>query len=289
MTAVGKLLVVLQLVLSISFVVFSGAVYSTHKTWRAKAEAAEATAAKAQSDLNIALNESNAAKADADQKVATAQGEVVQLQGQLQNAQAALQASEQKNNRLEQELQTSTALASAKSREAQFRREQAVEQSGRNNELHNKLETVAAAARATQDELFAKSLEAENLSSKYSDAISEIADMKTVLVANNITADIETIRAQDEPPPRIDGLVLATARDKTGSVYMVEISIGSDDGLRKGHQLSVYRPAELNQGRATYLGEIRLMEVENDRAVGRVVDKLGIIEKGDNVTSKLGT
>lgn len=287
MTSVGKLLVVLQLILSISFVVFSGAVYTTHKTWRQKADAAEAKAAKAQSDMNAALNELNTKQAAADQKVAEAEGQVVQLQGQLQNAQAAVQAAEQKNNQLEQELQTSMSLASAKSREAQFRREQAVEQSARNNELHDKLESNAAAARATQDELFAKSLEAEQLTTRYEDAISELADMRTVLVANNISADIETIRAKDEPPPPIDGLIVDTARDKTGSVYMVEISIGSDDGIRAGHELSVVRPAELNQGRAKYLGVIKIVNVDNDSAVGRVIDNLGIIEKGDNVTSKL--
>lgn len=287
MTSVGKLLVVLQLILSISFVVFSGAVYTTHKTWRQKNEQAEAKASKAESDKNAALNELNTKQAEADQKVAAAEGEVVQLQGQLQNALAAVNASEQKNNQLEQELQTAIGLAEAKSREAQFRREQAVTQSERNNVLHDKLESNATKTRSTEDQLFAKSLEAEQLEARYNEAISELADMRTVLVANDISPDIESIRAQDEPPPPLDGLVLDTRRDKTGSVYMVLLSVGSDDGLRVGHQMSVVRPAERNQGRAKYMGVIQLVDVSNDSAVGRVVDNLGIIEEGDNVTSKL--
>jgi hypothetical protein len=61
----------------------------------------------------------------------------------------------------------------------------------------------------------------------------------------------------------------------------LEISIGSDDGLRKGHKLEVYR------GRS-YLGRIEIREVAPDRAVAVILKdyRKGPIKKGDKVATK---
>ena len=66
---------------------------------------------------------------------------------------------------------------------------------------------------------------------------------------------------------------------------MVEISLGSDDGLARGHSLSIYR----TDGKGKDLGEIRMINITPDTAVGLIIDreKTGIIKKGDNVTTKL--
>lgn len=287
MTTVGKLLVVAQLVLSLSFVVFAGAVYSTHKSWRGKAEQLEQQVSKARADMNAAQDELNAKQAEATAAVEKAQGEVVQLQGQLQNAENALQAAQAKNNDLEAQLLAQTGLAEAKAAEAIARKEQADVQRVVNNELHDRLDQTSAKARSLNDEVFARGLALEQLESRYSTTLSELADMKTVLAATGVSTDIEALRAQGEPPPPIDGLITDTRRDKTGSVRYVSISIGSDDGIDKGDELDVFRPAELNDGRGKYLGKIRVVMLNNDTAVGRVVEHTGIIEEGDNVTSKL--
>jgi len=79
-------------------------------------------------------------------------------------------------------------------------------------------------------------------------------------------------------PPKVDGEVLAVFENKG----LVEISIGADDGLKKGHVLQVYRGA-------VYLGQIIIREIEPDRAVGEIDKKMqrGRIRGGDNVTTKL--
>lgn len=289
MTSVGKILVVLNLILSVSFIAFSGAVYTTHKTWRKKAEMAEANATKSRADMNTALNELNAKEAEAQRLVAAAEGEVVQLKGQLANVQQQVAAAEKKNNQLEQELQAQTGVAESKTAEAVFRREQAVEQSSVNNSLHGKLETVVAENRSLSDQLFSRNLSYEQLEDQYAVLLSETADLKTVLDANGLSTNIADYRSMDEPPPPVEGLVVNARKDRTGNVRYVAMSIGSDDGLDKGHELSVVRPAERNQGRAKFLGTVVIIDVDNDTAVGRVIDtaKTGIIEEGDNVTSKL--
>jgi hypothetical protein len=62
---------------------------------------------------------------------------------------------------------------------------------------------------------------------------------------------------------------------------LIEISLGSDDGLKAGHTLQVYRG---NQ----YLGQVTVRSTGPDRAVAQIVKELqrGPIRKDDNVTTK---
>jgi len=85
----------------------------------------------------------------------------------------------------------------------------------------------------------------------------------------------------NEPPekraPTVDGIV--TAVSKSG---LVEISIGSDDGLREGHQLEVFSGS-------SYLGRIKIRRTAPDRAVGEVIPEYrkGDIKKGNRVATRL--
>jgi hypothetical protein len=60
--------------------------------------------------------------------------------------------------------------------------------------------------------------------------------------------------------------------------------VGTHDGIRLNHELDVVR-----EGR--FLGRIRIVNVEKDRAVGRIVRDYYVsqIRAGDTVTSKLRT
>jgi hypothetical protein len=63
---------------------------------------------------------------------------------------------------------------------------------------------------------------------------------------------------------------------------LIEVSIGSDDGLKPGHVMQVYRGN-------TYLGQITIRTTGPDRAVGQIDKRYqrGKIQKGDNVTTNL--
>ena len=76
--------------------------------------------------------------------------------------------------------------------------------------------------------------------------------------------------------PNLDGQVVAVA---AGSI---EVSLGSDDGLQKGHVLEVYRGGE-------YMGRAVVIAVRPDRAVARIVEDYarGIVQRGDRVTTRL--
>jgi chromosome segregation ATPase len=98
------------------------------------------------------------------------------------------------------------------------------------------------------------------------------ARMKTVLDRKGLDEFVSV-----EGPPRVDGVVT-----QVGNKDMLEISIGADDGLKKGHALEIYRGN-------SYLGRVRVLDVWPDRAVVQIIPEFrkGMIKKGDRVATKL--
>lgn len=92
----------------------------------------------------------------------------------------------------------------------------------------------------------------------------------------NYKADYKSAK----PPAGTRGLVTAAPRPD-----VVEISIGSDDGIRKGHKLEVVRVGAVK----SYVGRIEVMETTPDRAVCRPDKNLqrSQIQKGDRVYGDL--
>ena len=293
MTGIGKLLLAINLFLSISFMAFAAAVYSTHNSWRDRAETAQQQVGQLQQQATAANEEARKAAATAEAQVEAVENRARQLEGALRNAETQRDAFETKNNRLEQELLTQTGLAESKTAEAIFRKEQADAQSAVNLKLRNEVDAKAVAVRDLQDENFSRTLEYEQLEVKYEDLLNRSADMTKLLADNNLPTEPTEVAAAAssvvEPPPPVDGVVTDARKDKTGNVRYVALSIGSDDGLREGHQLSVVRPGSRNAGRPKFLGTIEIIGVQNDTAVGRVImkSKSGIIEVQDNVTSRI--
>ncbi len=82
--------------------------------------------------------------------------------------------------------------------------------------------------------------------------------------------------------PTVFGLVTRT----NTAAKMIEINLGSDDGLKKGITMEVYRFGD-NLATTTYLGQIRLSEVAKTSAVGQVISLKGTIQKDDHVATRI--
>ena len=89
--------------------------------------------------------------------------------------------------------------------------------------------------------------------------------------------------SQRNPPPRdVEGKVSAI----DAAAGLMEISVGSNNGLLTGHTLEVYRTND-GKGGAKYLGTLRIEQTEPDRSVGKVLNKLNApVEVGDRVSNK---
>ena len=102
--------------------------------------------------------------------------------------------------------------------------------------------------------------------------ITQVAHMRTLLESNGLDENMSV----DNIPPDVDGEILDVGAKR------VEISLGSDDGLRKGHTLDVSRGS-------TYLGRIVVTNTFPDVAVAEVLKlyRTGRIRRGDRVDTKI--
>jgi hypothetical protein len=80
------------------------------------------------------------------------------------------------------------------------------------------------------------------------------------------------------PPAGIQGVVT-----EVRPLGNVEVSVGSDSGLVKGHQLDVVRERD---GRSVYVGKIEITSTAADRASAKVMPAFrgGVVQLGDVVT-----
>lgn len=283
MTFVGKLLVIIQLVLSICFMMLAGAVYTRHMTWMQAAKDLEAAVESRDADYEKLQTEK-------DKVIKDLEAVVAQVRNDATNAQAELRLRENiiENQKIEidtqkTELNTQQALATISGDEAKIRREEALSARRINEQLNAALNDQNQRVRQLEDELFNREVGAKSLEEKYNTMLKSLATLRKVLVANDLDPDPNKYARKLAPPPLVTGKVLDAKKSAQGT--WIEVSIGSDDGITEGNVLYVYRVGEQNK----YLGQIRLTLVTPDRAAGVVVEraKNGVIEREDYVTTKL--
>jgi chromosome segregation ATPase len=285
---IGKMMVVLNLVLSLLFMAFAGGVFAIHNTWKQKYDAAmvqfdsekkrgdslgleKDTAAKAhQEALDAAKTRADAAEATREnntQQIAVLTQQVNDLQTKVKQATGLVA--------------TTTGQADARTAESDLRRIE-------NTKLRQQLDAQTTDNRKMQDTLFAKDIELKELKDRFSSVLNEYGDMRTFLATKGLTFDREAIRKAQEPPPKVTGLITDVKNDKTNRPEFVEISLGSDEGLAVGHKMDVIGSG-IGARKPDWLGQIRIVEIGPDWAVGRVEQKAanGTIAKGDNATTQL--
>lgn len=290
MSFVGKILVVVQVVLSVCFMGFAGAVYTAQNNWRAESNKLQGNLTNLQKSMSELESEYSNYKTETTQKVNAALSEA-------QTAKAANKLLEQQSKSYQNQLETvraerdtSVAQAETTGEEAKFRRQESGRQRVVNKTLHNTVNDLRVKIKNLEDTIFTQSIREKNLVAKHNKLLNELKYLNKIVVNLGVDPKDPAIAGMQSPPPAVEGLILNTKKDKRNGTKFVEVSLGSDDGLTKGHQLFVYRfGTETNGNRPKYLGKIELVYVDPDKAVGTVIDaaKNGVIEKGDHVNSKL--
>ncbi|MFP6766456.1 MAG: hypothetical protein VB858_22695 [Planctomycetaceae bacterium] len=285
MTFVGKLLVIIQIVLSICFMALAGAVFTRHTQWQEKYQEQVGMTDDIQGNwdrerddlkrIEDSLSEANR-----------------QLTDRVQNETLAKQAAEQERDRLtldlsteKTNLNTAESLAQISAAEAENRRDEALLRLEQNSVLNLKVNEQDAIIQQQEDELFNREVEGRTIRNRYNDLLGQTAIYRKVLAANGFDTDPKSYAREIAPTPLVYGEVVETRRSSRTGRELIEISIGSDDGIKQGTTLFVYRTGE----RSRYLGEIVVELVRPDKAVGVVVNKAknGVIEAKDYVTTRL--
>ncbi|MDF1743382.1 MAG: hypothetical protein P1V19_06775, partial [Gimesia sp.] len=269
---------------------FAGAVYTAQSNGRAKRAKFEENAKNLQKNMTDLESEYGNYKTETTQKI----NESLTAAQTAKAANDALKAQNKSyQNQLETvraERDTSVAQAETTGEEASFRRQESSRQRVVNKTLHDTVNDLRSKIKSLEDTIFTQSIREKNLIAKHSKVLNELKYLNKIVANLGVDPKDPAIAGMRSAPPAVEGLILNTKKDKQNGTKFVEVSLGSDDGLSKGHQLFVYRfGTKENGNRPKYLGKIELVYVDPDKAVGTVIDaaKNGVIEKGDHVNSKL--
>ena len=288
MTFVGKMLIVLQLVLSLLFMAFAGAVSTVEKNWKQESSdiqdelkvEQDSHAAKSNA-FNDYKNSATASIADLDTLSKKRLSDFNREKNRADNLQQQL-------NNLKTAHDTQRTVAQLEGDEAKFRRDEAVEQRQVNKALHGNLVESVRTNRGLEDIIFDLRLQLGEREQRHLVILDELKTAR--LQARRKGGGLGALPSEDiTPPPPLDGKVVSSRLGIGNRILYVEVSVGGDDGIKEGQQLTVYRPGNGKNQRTKYLGQIRIIQVFADKAVGTVQEKAknGVITKGDNVTSKL--
>lgn len=272
MNLIGKIFIVLIAVMSIFFMALAMAVYSTHQNWPALAKSTQEKYRSLQ-DQNQELeaqieslkNTNSIERAARTKAIATAETRYQQNQQELQQARSQLLTLQEEHN---------TAIKSVELAQSQLEQLK--------GQITSLRESISK-AQSDRDEQFARVRELTDLINqaegtkallerRLQKLTDQYAEANNVLKAHDLTVDTPVHNI----PPRLEGNVLAADES------MIEISLGEDEGLRRGHTVEVSRGAR-------YLGRARIVRVESDTAVGQLLTKYrkAPIRKGDRVQTKV--
>lgn len=283
MTFVGKIFVVLQLVLSVCFMAFAGAVYTAETNWRNQASDLSAQIASINQKLNDAQQAMKKYKAtttatinDLKEDKALLGGQKETISAQLARVTADLEATRAAVDR-------EAALADIAQEQAGFRKDETLRLRDDNARLLTQINDLQGKIRGLEDTVFNKDKKIANIRDRHSSVVDELASVRNILLAQGMSTnpkDYDNLAGAEEPPPVVIGKILDTQISRATGTEFVAISLGSDDGFQKGHELTVFRGGD-------YLGKVKLVAVEADKAVGTVIPQSqprnSDIQKGDNV------
>lgn len=262
---------------------FAGAVFTVQTNWKKKATESIAQnneqkniQEEIDTDHQKALTDLNAKAQLSEGRAVTAEAK---LQGQTDLAKSLAKelADERTRN---SESQQVTKIANT---EAESRQNEAIRLRVSIGQLRKTIDKQVAEKHSLENVVFKSEQKIKLMKVKNNSIIKELSKLQRVIAVAKI--DVNEYEGKQAPPVNIEGKIIAVLRGLRGEPDLIEISIGEDDDLLKGHELFVYSKA----GRGKYLGKVRIDSVTPDRAVGVVIQKTknGIIKEGDYVSPKL--
>ena len=285
MNLVGKIFTVLIFIMSIVFASLTVAVYATHKNWRHVLlnEDLNAGSLGVSVQLKRELDETKRLEnqlAELEKSIQTeleAKAQALEtLEGTYAELRTAKDALEKSRTTVEQQASLAVAEMALAHKTMNGLR---IENDGlRKNILDIRKERDANHDKILRltDDLHQRVLQLAQLKKQTLKEQEDLIKAKALLAKLGISIDTPLKKV----PPIVEGIVTATP-----SREMVEISIGSDDGLRPGHQLDVR--CGVGSG-ARYVGRIEAIRVDADKAACKVLPKWSQgqpMQRGDRVST----
>jgi len=273
MNFLGKILVVLIFIMSICFMVFSFMVFMTQTSWKDMAE-------KRQSELRRVESENTTKQAEITRLMTLRASENAARTNAIALLEARLASSSQ------QMIEMNRQLAGLQAQQAQ----QGEQVTGSIQTLQTErqkvdtLRSTVKTAQSERDQMFSEVVDLKNkvleleairqrLAQRDLNLRDQVSRQRAVLRANDLDEndDISTL-----PPTRDGEIRQVDAKNK----YVV-LSLGSDDGMKRGHKVEVHRGEK-------YLGRVQINKTHPDRSVGEILDdfRQGAVRSGDRVRTR---
>jgi phage shock protein A len=281
MTFVGKILVIVIMAFSLLFLALSTVVYTTSRNWMVATKKEQDDSVKLKKKVQDAQAGSEAAKKGLeDAKVAFA-AEKTRLESALANQL-------EQNNRALSELTAARNQQVAADQTAKSTLEEVEDKRQQTELLRTQLSAVEKQAnefKLHQAELNDHIRELErtlDTATKHNADLRErVAKFSTLLRTNGLSDDISQIKGLESPPP-----VVGEVKRIDPTNRLLELTIGSDDGLVVGHQLYIFRV----KPRPEYIGKVVIVTIDPDQSVAKVIGNTfqgKKIKEGDIVSSTI--
>jgi len=276
MNWLGKVFIVVILIMSLVFMGLSMAVYATHKNWKDVSDQLKTKLDQAKAEKEAAVNEANRKNEELDRINASAIAQVAKLETELKDA-------TENNLRIQAELDTLNQnqrehIAAVKATQdlnqtltadvGNLRQEIKGEQ--------QKRDSLFKQALAATEQLHQAAAEYNSARERSEQLTKQVAGMTSVMREKGIDPATDP----NSIVPIVEGIVNQIRRTSGGQ--LVELSIGSDDGLKTGNTVEVSRGDR-------YLGRLEIIETSPDKSVARVDRRFqqGQIQEGDRVATRI--
>jgi septal ring factor EnvC (AmiA/AmiB activator) len=270
MNLVGKIFTVLILVLSILFMGFAMMVYATHRNWRDEAKSLQGQLTRLQDENRQLQSDIEDHKSTLAHERAARRTALARLETQSQEKQQQFDArNEQYNELLAKQRQQTEAVLNAQRQLDQLKQQiDALQGEVRTARLDR--DSQFARVRDLTDQLNQAEGVRRRLEERLQKLTEDYTQTTTVLKAFDLTKDTPVT----DIPPQVRGEVLDVSPD------LLEVSIGSDDGLKTGHVVVISR-------REKFLARGTVVQVRPDRAAVRIQYRNAPIQEGDRVQTKV--
>ena len=274
MNLMGKIFTFMIFLMSTVFLIVSIMVGASDRNWKDKATQEKTRASSASSSIDSLKDIRAQLKKDLELEKASRAQQLANLQSLNQQTRSQL---EEKATQFNEEQKISQGYA----RELQEANRRLADQDTElakikenNKQLVDDIATQFAENRNIEKVLFEQTSKLEELLKKEADLSAQLAKVDKVMKKFGLTETSLT----DSIAPKIEAVV--TAVGQGGDKFA--IAAGMDDGLRKGHEMDIYRSNR-------YVGVGIIVAAENNRSVLSIVKGTmnDIVREGDNVSTKL--
>ncbi len=287
---VGKILVVLQLVLSIFFMAFAGVVYNHQMSWRKAYETGQTNLSKTQKERDDALAEKERLNTDLTRQANVSEQRAKAVEIANKGLLADVERLKKESGDLAVARKRASEEALIAGEESSARTEEATNLRSINFDQSKARDIEFQIRTKLEDDKYSLQLDLDTAKKKNRELLTRVSILQQALESAGISADVNELAARNSPPPRVEGKILdLLIPQRQGASELVEISLGSDQGLKNGHEMTVYRTGLSGGQQPKFLAKIVIVKTTPDKAVGQVIEGIrnGVIKKGDNVTTKL--